>query len=540
VIRHLLRRLGRCLLVLLLGAASHGSAWAHASLVEATPADRAVLDDTPAQVVLRFDEAVTPLSLTVVGPAGDIALPGSIEVAGQTLRASLPRGLARGTYVVTWRVVSADGHPIGAALAFGIGSAPGIVAPAAAADARWVLMAEVLRFLLYAGLAIGAGGALFRAVVAEPSAPMRRAMAGAALIGMLVALGGLGVAGATLKAAVYPVALLDPATWQAATVSTAFPRALMTSGGLALTAAALVVPGRLAAWFGSLGAVMAAAGLSLSGHAAIGGWPVQFLLAAHVLAAAYWLGSFLPLLAALKDDGRAALPVVRRFAALAIPAVGVLLLTGAIQAALHMRGWEALFEIDYGRLVLAKGIGATILLLFAALNRWRLTPALHAGGALALRRSIRAEAAVAGIVLGITAVLGVTPPHAAHGPGHEGHGAGHGDTSAPGVVIATQIPEAQFLLEVTPAMAGPNRITLRIERSTGGPLVSQEVWLELAQADAGIAGLRRQMHAEAAGVYRYEGSELAVPGRWTARVEVLVGDFDQLASSLSFDVAPRR
>lgn len=539
--RHHLRLMRCCLLILLLWAASLGSAWAHASLVESRPTDGAALADPPAQVVLRFDEPVTPLSLTVVGPAGDIALSGPIEADGLSLRASLPPGLARGTYIAAWRVVSADGHPIGGALAFGIGATPvsGVALPVTTDD-RWVLAAELLRFLLYMGFAVGAGGALFRALVDEPSRRLRHGMAVAAGVGVLAALGSLGVAGATLRAGSFPDALLDPATWQAATVSTASQRAFVVAGGLALAAMALATPGRFAVWFGSLGAVLAAIGLGLSGHAALGGWRVQALLAAHALTAAYWLGAFVPLLAALAERGSAALPVVRRFAALAIPAAALLLLTGVIQAALHMRSFEALIGSAYGRLVLAKTVAAVLLVLLAALNRLWLTPALAAGGAPALSRSIRAEIGIATAILALTAMLGVTPPHPAGSSEHGDHGASHSPAAVSGIAIATQTSDAHFLLEVTPALAGPNQITLRTERPAGGALVSQEVWLDLAQANAGIAGLRRPMRVEAPGVYRYDGSELAVPGRWTARMEVLVSDFEQISTTLSFDVAPAR
>jgi len=62
----------------------------------------------------------------------------------------------------------------------------------------------------------------------------------------------------------------------------------------------------------------------------------------------------------------------------------------------------------------------------------------------------------------------------------------------------------------------------------------------LSQTEAGVAGLRRRMRAETPGRCSYEGTELAVPGHWTARVEVLVSDFEQVAVELGFDIASTR
>ena len=104
------------------------SAFAHASLIGTTPTRGAVLDRSPAQVVLRFDESVS----TVAGSvrvfdgdvrrvdSGDVSKPSSDEVA-----VGLPAALADGTYTVAWRVLSADSHPIRGAFVFSVGEPTG-------------------------------------------------------------------------------------------------------------------------------------------------------------------------------------------------------------------------------------------------------------------------------------------------------------------------------------------------------------------------------------------------------------------------------
>ena len=48
-------------------------------------------------------------------------------VDAQTVNWPMPADLPEGAYVVTWRVVSADGHPISGAFSFGVGTAAAAV-----------------------------------------------------------------------------------------------------------------------------------------------------------------------------------------------------------------------------------------------------------------------------------------------------------------------------------------------------------------------------------------------------------------------------
>ncbi|MCR0982651.1 copper resistance CopC/CopD family protein [Roseomonas populi] len=532
----MLRLLRAAWAALLLCTVPLGGALAHAALVAASPEDGATLAEVPRSVTLRFDEAVTLIGLRIAGPAGEVAQPAPAEAGGDTVRASLPPGLATGTYLVSWRVISADGHPIGGTLAFGLGSAPvPATTPAGAGMGGWTAAAEVLRFLLLSAFALGGGGALFRALVQAPPPSLRRWLAAASLVGVVAAAATIGFQGGAMEDAPFPGGLADPATWRAALGSTVAGRAAVTAAGLLVVAGSLLLPAGSAALLGAAGSAVAAIGLSLSGHAAAGGWPVQALLALHALAAAYWLGAFLPLLALLSMGRLGALPAVRRFSSIAIPTVAVLILSGAAQAALHLGEWRGLLGSFYGRLVVAKAVGAVLLLLLALLNRLFLTPRLSTGASTALSRSIRLEVVLGAVLLGVTAVLGMTSPHpgAVHAHAHD-----HGVPSRQGAIVATQVAGLDALLEVRPARPGTNTITLRLEQGDGSPARPQEVSIELSQPAAGVVGLRRRMRAEAPGQFLYQGPELALAGRWVARVEILVSDFEQVSADLGFDVVP--
>ena len=108
--------------VLLAALAYAGAALAHASLIRSEPADRAVVARPPATVTLVFNEPVSPVVLRLVEPNGDASELKEVTAENATLTVLLPRGIARGTHLLSWRVISADGHPVGGALIFSIGA----------------------------------------------------------------------------------------------------------------------------------------------------------------------------------------------------------------------------------------------------------------------------------------------------------------------------------------------------------------------------------------------------------------------------------
>ncbi len=104
---------------------------AHAILIASTPTLGAATPTSPPEIRLQFSEAITLLN-----PANDCQvvnhLGGSVESGPchinptnvRELDAPLIPGLAPGTYTVRYRVVSADSHVVGAAVAFAIGNGP--------------------------------------------------------------------------------------------------------------------------------------------------------------------------------------------------------------------------------------------------------------------------------------------------------------------------------------------------------------------------------------------------------------------------------
>jgi methionine-rich copper-binding protein CopC len=106
-----------------LGAASAGGeaprAMAlHARILSSTPADGSTVGSVSV-VTLEFSEDVNPdfVAVTVEGPGGSEAS-GGPSVRGREVTQALAAGVAAGEHVVTFRVVSADGHPVSGTVTF--------------------------------------------------------------------------------------------------------------------------------------------------------------------------------------------------------------------------------------------------------------------------------------------------------------------------------------------------------------------------------------------------------------------------------------
>jgi copper resistance protein C len=96
-----------------------GPASAHASLTSSKPADGATVTEAPAQVELTFSEEIrSPSTIVVTGPDGTHVQQGPVRIANSTATLALGQITAPGRYIVAYRVVSDDGHPVSGELSF--------------------------------------------------------------------------------------------------------------------------------------------------------------------------------------------------------------------------------------------------------------------------------------------------------------------------------------------------------------------------------------------------------------------------------------
>ncbi|HEV2638289.1 MAG TPA: copper resistance protein CopC [Actinocrinis sp.] len=386
------RRLGGALgaaLVLLLATA--GPAAAHATLQTTTPTEASVLAKAPAQVTATFDEAVgvSPDSLRVFAPDGSRVDDGNTTAAANPdeIVTRLRSGLKDGTYTVAWHVISADSHPVQGAYTFSIGAASDTSVNAATLNTRASTFAGLLygalRWLGYLSYALLFGGVVF--IAAGWPAGGRSRAAGRLLAGGWVGLMAAAL-GTILMQGVYAGGLplgraLDSGA-VSATLGTRFGQAVLARMLLlALVAPILALTmGRLGG-FGRRGRLAFLAGAGVFGLLGAATWagadhsstgiqiPLAFIAdLLHLVSMGIWLGG-LAMLAAVVLRGRSedpveadrALAAVRTFSTMAACCVGMLVVSGTYQAWRNVGSWNALFNTDYGRLVVLKIAGVILL-----------------------------------------------------------------------------------------------------------------------------------------------------------------------------------
>ncbi|WP_144098267.1 CopD family protein [Croceicoccus sediminis] len=175
------------------------------------------------------------------------------------------------------------------------------------------------------------------------------------------------------------------------------PRTLI----LGLIAAAIPIAG---VWTGHPGAAE-----GMTGH-------VQRLFdAIHLLAAAVWFGALIVFLASLIRSGAGRVTLVSRlraFAATGTVIVATLAVTGTVNGwliAQHGFAWSSTWSF---LLIVKLGLFAAMLA-FAAVNRWKLTPAYEAGApgsAGRLGTSLLLEASCAVGIFALVAIIGLSNP----------------------------------------------------------------------------------------------------------------------------------
>ncbi|NUW30817.1 copper resistance protein CopC [Nonomuraea sp. SMC257] len=123
----------RLLTVLLLASAAVGislPARAHNVLISSDPKDGAALSAAPALITLVFDQAVRQgyAQVGVTGPDGAAMADGAASVAAEKVTLKVKPLTAAGAYIVGYRILSADGHPVTGKITFRL-TGPAAAAP---------------------------------------------------------------------------------------------------------------------------------------------------------------------------------------------------------------------------------------------------------------------------------------------------------------------------------------------------------------------------------------------------------------------------
>ena len=509
----------------------------HAALTAAEPTHRSVVATAPKELRLAFNEPVTPLVLKLVASHVPTVFLTRYRSDGQSLAVRAPADMPPGTYVFSWRVVSTDGHPIAGTVQFSVGApSPGLPPetddgydPTARA-ALWIV-----KLAIYLGLFIGVGGAfashwLATAYPARNPPPLivRSALlAGLAAVPLSLGLQGLDALGAQLTQLAWPI--VWETGFNTSWASTAIVATLALLAGLCTVG---IHSRPLGLGFGVAGLVGIGLALAASGHASAA--PLQAptgpAVGLHGIAVALWIGSLLPLAAAVNKGGDQALCALKRFSR-AIPMVlAAILLSGGFLAAVQVQSVEALWSTDYGRVLVAKLAVVAALLAIAGWNRFALTRRIERGQDAArfrLVRTIAAEIVLMTIVLGLVGLWRFTPPPRVLAA-----------AAAEPAVLTLHAARAFANVTFTPARAGRVKVSMLILTGSYGPLKPKAVTMTIASPSAGVEPITRSAEKSGDGSWRIEALTIPLPGLWSIRLDILMPDGASVALEDELEVRP--
>lgn len=530
--KSLLRQVAFTAMAVLLAILPVQSAWAHAQLLSIDPIENAVLAEPPAQVQLHFNEPVTPLAIGLVGADGSSQDLLDAASAGASVSVVLPADLADGTRVLSWRVVSTDGHPIAGALVFSIGSVSGAAPVPVASDGAVGLVLWAGKALVFVALFFGVGGAVFATVAKLPVASRRVSLA-LSLAGLLAALATLGLQGLDALGLSLGAAF-EGRVW-AAGLSTSYGNtALVLVASPVLAAIALCLrAGRgqktLALLAGGLGALS----LALSGHASAAApqWLTRPAVFLHIAALLFWIGALLPLLLLLRQTTGRADQALARFSRFVPFAVAALVLSGLVLVVIQM-GWPGPHWLTpYGAILAAKLVLLAVLFALALWNRQMLTMPVLAGEAKAsraLRRSILLEIGLVLLILGLVAGWRFTPPPRALAE------APLAVASEP-LLVHLMDEQTMAMVFISPGQAGPVAMDIELTDLEGMPIAPMAVSVTLSAPDLGIEPFKREAVAMDA-LWRVEDLIIPVPGVWQIQLDIRASRFQQVTLREALEV----
>jgi copper transport protein len=526
-------------------------AWAHAALLHTVPEASVTVNVPPKQLQLVYSEAVEPrfaiVSVTDADAHGVAAGPPARSAANPDELDVPLRHLRPGWYLVVWRVISVDGHPVRGAFTFAVGPnagpQPQFRIPSLSETAATPRLV-VARWIAFLSLMSAIGLFVLRLVIARPLRSVPRAPTIACGVATAVALVAVPV---YVLLATAEFALRD--WWSLGDLvplmrTSAFGRGYLDLElMLALFAFAAAVafwveradrPRRSIAELLSLGGALLAAGAVLlapgaAGHAAqTSPRPLALLLDwLHLAAGSLWIGGLIGLLVLWRS-----LPAMRRLAGLAIcvprfsnvALVSVIALIGSGVGAsiLHLPTLSSLWQTSYGQAIIVKAALLLGAIAVASLNLLRTTPALRSPeppptAAILLRRLVAGEVLLVAAAVCAAAVLSSLPPP----PKALASIGSASATAGPGVVSRT-VDESGYrlTLRVTPNRAAvPNDVSVSITRG-GRPLRGAEVTATFTMLDMEMAAQTYRLDESAPGLYERSAPALVMVGRWGLSFQV--------------------
>ena len=392
---------------------------AHAILDSSSPASSSVLEVSPAEIRLDFNETIEK-SLLSIQLFDAEQLPVSIGKATRSdsdasvVSAAVPE-LGDGVYVVVWRAVSADGHPVSGAFPFEVGNSSTVDAGELLTRVLKGLDTEsplgaplaVARFLAYASVIVLIGCVAFIWGSQTFVTPRLRVALRQAVIAFAV--GSLGIllmqgpyaAGRGWSAITDGSLLADVMPTRLGIASLVRLAVALSWGALVLSLAR-----HSQRWWkvsAVVTALVSATTFAVSGHASAASLPGVFATVAgvHLVAVSVWVGSFFAAVSVRTEEG------VARLSRLATVAMPIAVVTGVVEAAHLTGGLSQVFDSRYGTYLLLKLSVIAVCLAIGYGLRRRMK-----SGKPTVTQSLFVEAVLLVVVIAITSVMVGTSPTA--------------------------------------------------------------------------------------------------------------------------------
>jgi copper transport protein len=536
--------LAACAGLLFVLAGPAAPAAAHANLVGSDPAEGAILDAPPGQVVLSFSEPVRLVAdrIAVIGPDGDPVHDGEPRVDGADVVIPIgDGGGAIGTYLVSYRVVSQDSHPIAGAVTYSVGApseVPDVPVELDVADPAVGVAVSVNKYLGYAGLVLVVGPALLLATLwprrLSRRGPSRLVWAGLGLVGLST------VAGVLLQAP-YTTGgrLLEfDADSVRSVFASSYGTAQVVRFGVLVSVAMLLRPvlaGRASRSDRLLVAGLGVVGLGtwpFAGHPVASPIPALSVLAntVHLAAVAFWLGGLVLLagfLLRLANERELAviLPEWSRWAAAAVAA---LMLAGLVMAVMEIGPPHALWTTRYGQLLLVKLGLVAVVIAVAGYSRRLVRQRLGPTRPRAMRIAVGTEALVLAGVLVLSSLLVQTTP---------GRTAVEQESSPTASDYAATLTSELYALQVLvePGERGSNTVHLTAYTPQGEPQPVAE-WQVTAELPAAGLGPIDVPVLELTDNHALGEAALPVAGDWEFRFTIRVSEVDQASVEMTVPI----
>ncbi|MDI6102262.1 copper resistance protein CopC [Actinoplanes sp. NEAU-A12] len=557
---------------------------AHAAPVGSNPAPGSVIGASPTEVTVTFSEPVAPVpgNVQVIAPDGE-RISGKATVEGTTVRIPVRKAKKPlGTYLISFRVISADSHPVGGAITFSVGgpsARPEAPAASTGTHPSVAVAVPLFRTIGYGGLTLIAGPALFLAFLWPRRRDRRGALRlirvglGLTAASALAAIGlqsqqGSGAAlwqvtGAELTevltsqfglllvarltvlgalAVLLPPLLRRPE--RTVRVARTVPEPVLVGAGAAEASApsapapALSTPPaprprphrvRVAAVL-----LLAVAGLTtwpLTGHAIAVPLPAVTVVVGvvHMAAMAVWLGGLITLTGFLlrRTEARVLgviLPVWSRWAALSVI---WLVVAGAVQSVVQLGSLPALWQTGYGRLLLVK-LGILAVVLAAAAGARRMVTSRRSGSG--LRWTVGIEVAATTVILALSSVLVQVDPGRSGAKQSAITGKGFSET------LTSDLYTVQF--NIYPVELGEyNTVHAFLYKPDGAPLTAEEWEVSARLLDPSLEAVKQPMAGLIPGNQALGSLSFPLPGTYEVTFTIRVSEIDRATVKTTVKVA---